>query len=459
DRYPEVAAAGIDPLTHFLAHGWRELRNPNADFDTAYYVQTYPDVPAAGLNPFFHYLTDGINDGRLAQKPPPELLREAAVAPAPSEKPRPPEVPDDVRAAVAPKFDAAYYLAEYPDISALGDDPLTHYMLHGWREGRNPNLDFDTAYYVAANPDVIAAGVNPFYHYIVAGIAEGRFARKPNAIERETIAAARPFRARLAGWARDEDHVPVTRPVLESLIGQLLPRQNRQWAISVSQDEYLRVAGGVQNCIADEQAHLNREGWSYIHLCPAQPLPVLAEKTDAAEFILTLSIDGKRIGYARASDLLEVLRLQLSRTGVDARMLLHSLLGHSPEILQDFAKLPQLTTYFWVHDFFSLCPNYPLLRNDVEFCGSPPLEANACQICVYGAERRTHWARVQQRFASVRPTVIAPSEAALTLWQKAGLAHRDAIIAPHVKFLPAASPRRSHPATEAVKVAFLGAPV
>lgn len=59
DTYPDVAAARIDPLTHFMDLGWRELRKPNVLFDTAWYLTTFPDVEAEGCNPLLHYIRHG----------------------------------------------------------------------------------------------------------------------------------------------------------------------------------------------------------------------------------------------------------------------------------------------------------------------------------------------------------------------------------------------------------------
>jgi FkbM family methyltransferase len=63
-EYPDVAAAGLDPLEHFLTRGRREGRNPSAAFDTAAYMTRYPDVARSGLNPLAHYLRKGRKEGR-----------------------------------------------------------------------------------------------------------------------------------------------------------------------------------------------------------------------------------------------------------------------------------------------------------------------------------------------------------------------------------------------------------
>jgi serralysin len=59
-------------------------------------------------------------------------------------------------------------------VAAAGANPLQHYNLFGWREGRDPAATFDTLGYLAANPDVAAAGVNPLEHFLTSGIYEGR---------------------------------------------------------------------------------------------------------------------------------------------------------------------------------------------------------------------------------------------------------------------------------------------
>lgn len=72
------------------------------------------------------------------------------------------------------EFDDRYYLATYSDVLNAKIDPVLHYCLFGWQEGRDPRPDFSTKFYLDANPDVQAAGINPLLHFIVAGRAEGR---------------------------------------------------------------------------------------------------------------------------------------------------------------------------------------------------------------------------------------------------------------------------------------------
>ncbi len=147
---PDVAAAGIDPLTHFEKWGWAEGRDPSAAFSEAKYLSANPDVAAAHINPLLHYIQWGQAEGRSA----------FAVTP-----PKPTE---------ASMFDATYYLAHNPDVAAAGIDPLTHFEKWGWSEVRDPSASFSDSRYLEAYADVKAANIDPLMHYAQWGQNEGR---------------------------------------------------------------------------------------------------------------------------------------------------------------------------------------------------------------------------------------------------------------------------------------------
>jgi len=99
---PDVAAAGVDPLSHFNTFGFKEGRDPNSYFDTSAYLEVYTDVAAAGVNPLEHYFQYGAREGR------------------------------DPSAA----FDTNQYLTAYTDVAAAGVNPLQHFLQFGIYEGR-----------------------------------------------------------------------------------------------------------------------------------------------------------------------------------------------------------------------------------------------------------------------------------------------------------------------------------
>ena len=71
-------------------------------------------------------------------------------------------------------FNTQYYQAAYPDVIAAGLDPLQHYLIQGWQEGRNPSANFSTKHYLERYSDVRSLGINPLLHYHKHGSQEGR---------------------------------------------------------------------------------------------------------------------------------------------------------------------------------------------------------------------------------------------------------------------------------------------
>ena len=61
---PDVAAAGVDPLRHFLEIGWREGRNPSARFNTSAALAADAALRAADINPLIHAMLQARNAGR-----------------------------------------------------------------------------------------------------------------------------------------------------------------------------------------------------------------------------------------------------------------------------------------------------------------------------------------------------------------------------------------------------------
>ena len=59
-------------------------------------------------------------------------------------------------------------------MKAAGINPLDHYDLWGWKEGRDPSTAFDTGDYLAHYADVNAAKVDPLAHFLLWGAQEGR---------------------------------------------------------------------------------------------------------------------------------------------------------------------------------------------------------------------------------------------------------------------------------------------
>jgi len=110
-RYPDVSAAGLDPLRHFSAHGAAERRDPNPWFDSAWYGSHYSDVGSSGIDPLLHYLRSGAAELRNPH----------------------------------PRFDAAWYVDQHPEAAG---NPLVFHLRIGSARGYKTEKPIEIASYL-----------------------------------------------------------------------------------------------------------------------------------------------------------------------------------------------------------------------------------------------------------------------------------------------------------------------
>jgi methyltransferase family protein/putative capsular polysaccharide synthesis protein len=80
-------------------------------------------------------------------------------------------------------FDATWYLANNPDVSQAGMDPVLHYLQFGGFEGRDPSPNFSSKWYLDRHADVKKSGLNPLLHYLRYGKSEGRKTQPENLLQ------------------------------------------------------------------------------------------------------------------------------------------------------------------------------------------------------------------------------------------------------------------------------------
>ena len=61
---PDLTGSDDDLIDQFLTSGWTTGHNPSPLFSVQYYLDSYPDVAAAGMNPLIHFALNGRAEGR-----------------------------------------------------------------------------------------------------------------------------------------------------------------------------------------------------------------------------------------------------------------------------------------------------------------------------------------------------------------------------------------------------------
>ncbi len=64
-KYLDVRKSNMNPLDHYIYHGWMEKRSPSKKFDGNYYLRKYSDVRKSKINPLVHYVLYGKKEGRF----------------------------------------------------------------------------------------------------------------------------------------------------------------------------------------------------------------------------------------------------------------------------------------------------------------------------------------------------------------------------------------------------------
>ncbi len=212
---PYDVSSKLDPLTHYLTVGWKHGFRAYRRFDPEWYLEQYPDVREQGREPLTHYLTDGwkeerrpmywfdaegysrrynldskialahyareerrINNGFRREHRSTvdaEARRDNCFIVGRTER-RHRKDEWTLRALIEESglFDENFYRTTYLTTVEVSTDPLTYFLVRGWREGHDPCGLFDSVWYRETYPDVKAANVNPLEHYLRTGASEGR---------------------------------------------------------------------------------------------------------------------------------------------------------------------------------------------------------------------------------------------------------------------------------------------
>ncbi|PZQ64166.1 MAG: hypothetical protein DI570_06345 [Phenylobacterium zucineum] len=361
------------------------------------------------------------------------------------------------QAIAARGFDAAFYLRAYPDVAEAGDDPLEHYLAHGWREGRDPSAEFSTRAYIEAFPELADGATNPFVHYLTNGRPRVIQAEHPLGFRYEVISALIPMEDRVAPVAKA---TAALRPDAPHLLAEAFAVSRGGLAalhVTVSHDNYAANVGGVQLAIGLEATRIAEAGRDHLHLYPAVASPVVRAPGEPG--LLGVVWNGEKIGDFAPAEIARVLGEAARGPAAARTFAIHSLLGHEADETADILAAAGLTEgLFWLHDFASVCAGYHLLRDDVEDCAAPPPGSAACGICVYGDWRARHTEAHARLFARLRLTVVSPSQSALDLWRRASdLPARALEVRPHAVLVERGPAPEPDPARPFV-VAYAGLP-
>lgn len=159
DVVDEIAAGNFSSgLEHFVNVGQFENRDPNALFDTSFYIETNTGVAAAIEEGILTAVEHFLDFGQFEFRDP------------------------------SPLFNTAFYI-DNPELAtgleSGGLTPFEHFVRFGQFENRDPSIFFDTGFYISQNSDVVellnnGSFISAIQHYILVGLPEDRLSTPPD---------------------------------------------------------------------------------------------------------------------------------------------------------------------------------------------------------------------------------------------------------------------------------------
>jgi hypothetical protein len=241
-------------------------------------------------------------------------------------------------AAIAPGFDRSFYLRQFAGTfreSQVSSDPLLHYVILGWREGRAPSPSFNPWYFSRRNPS-LPNNVDPL---LLHATSNGP------AVPCHELAE----RGRNPGWSPDREGILTIHH-----------------ARGGGSDTFL-------NLLEDGERDNNFNVFRLRALPGAQTLGAVDDIAGCAEPMRSLVFD-------LALGLPELAEYCRSRRIV--RLIVNHVIDRPVEVLSWIKRLSQMLGCGYeviLHDYYALCPRVNMVTGASEFCNAAPPET--CAIC------------------------------------------------------------------------------
>lgn len=191
--------------------------------------------------------------------------------------------------------------------------------------------------------------------------------------------------------------------------------KKKQAVLAAATGDYLCDYGGSNKVIAAHRKMMNASGIKYVYIFPVR---IFGDRTRDLWY---LHDDGRFRGVFTTDGVLGYVRKTESGGYAFSAVFLHHFLQVNMEALQKIICTVNVQVFFYIHDYYSVCCEYNLLRDGRVFCGGPSSAKDSlCDGCRFQGANLRHSEEMEKTFSAVadRLTVIAPSEVPAALWKK-----------------------------------------
>ena len=199
--------------------------------------------------------------------------------------------------------------------------------------------------------------------------------------------------------------------------------------------------------IMSHQKMFRDYGYDYLYICPT---------SRKCRRYWEVVYNNEHRGVKNTVHLIHYISL-LSISEIHIHHLITASLGETEKLLSSVKK----PIRFYLHDYYTICPFYKLLRNDKEKCGFEKMSFHKCGDCIHykkGIDKNKRLQRLLCVFAD-RLSFIAPSDYVKTNWSLAYPEYRDRVYVVYHQQLIGAYDENKNRALDTVKIAYLGEPI
>ncbi len=225
--------------------------------------------------------------------------------------------------------------------------------------------------------------------------------------------------------------------------------------VSFSHSDYMSSLGGTEKVIHEEQMEYAKRGISYVQIYGAIPREN-GHQEKPLDQLVGVNVDSVPIGRYTLIQLTLIIQFlqRIKRVYPIALHLHHTMNLSVPGLLYFINVLRTAKVRVFLHDYFTICPEFNLLRNEKYYCGVE------CEDCDRKGERMPHFLRMKRLFAETNAEFIAPSQVAADVWQKSFPEHAEAIrVVPHQISSECQAPSRQplgESSNDRPRIAYLG---
>lgn len=196
----------------------------------------------------------------------------------------------------------------------------------------------------------------------------------------------------------------------------------QKYVLSISSNNYMVGLGGTNKAIKAHQELLNNNKISYLFLCPfyKDNKSQNNKNSESTNYWIVYN-DGNYTGVYKTENIINQIIFHNERDYKLSCFFIHHLKDISIYSVQRIIDCTDAVIYLYIHDYYTICPCYTLIRNKGYFCGGGEVSSQKCEGCCHMSDAIPHFKKIYDFLHKnkIRLNIIAPSEAASKVWLKA----------------------------------------